>query len=365
MFQAFLAGLWRLLTFLVVDIWPITLVMVLGATGIYLLLPRPRNYPTLWGALPGTAALVLAGVFLVHGGVLSAEILLFYGFSGVAIVAGVLLITQHNPARAALSFALVILATCGLFLLLAAPFLMAATIIIYAGAIIVTFLFVIMLAQQTGLDDADLRSREPLLAAVTGFVLLAALLYVLRLDFDTRDLDAVVETIHTVQAQPDEKARLREAGEVRSKLVTALTARHFKDLTDLMENEVQFPETFTATFTAKELSEQLDKLDELAKTARNRVGLIQAPRLDADTLPLSGFSGPPLVLQYRGDPTGREIRRDSDGRPAVPAENSTYLGRSLFTDYLLPVELGGLLLLVATVGAIVITHRRPQKERPA
>jgi NADH-quinone oxidoreductase subunit J len=70
-------------------------------------------------------------------------------------------------------------------------------------------------------------------------------------------------------------------------------------------------------------------------------------------------------LQYRGDPTGREIRRDSDGRPAVPVENSTYLGRSLFTDYLLPVELGGLLLLVATVGAIVITHRRPQKERPA
>ena len=40
--------------------------------------------------------------------------------------------------------------TCGLFLLQAAPFLMAATIIIYAGAIVVTFLFVIMLAQQEG-----------------------------------------------------------------------------------------------------------------------------------------------------------------------------------------------------------------------
>jgi hypothetical protein len=52
---------------------------------------------------------------------------------------------------------------------------MAATIIVYAGAIIVTFLFVIMLAQQSGLSDADLRSREPALATVAGFFLLADL----------------------------------------------------------------------------------------------------------------------------------------------------------------------------------------------
>ena len=69
-----------------------------------------------------------------------------------------MLITQQNPARAALSFALVVLSTCGLFLLLAAPFLMAATIIVYAGAIVVTFLFVIMLAPADGLSDADARS---------------------------------------------------------------------------------------------------------------------------------------------------------------------------------------------------------------
>src|SRR5262249_3955808 len=59
--------------------------------------------------------------------------------------------------------------------------LMAATIIVYAGAIVVTFLFVLMLAQQTGPSDGDQRSREPLLASITGFVLLGALLYVLRI----------------------------------------------------------------------------------------------------------------------------------------------------------------------------------------
>jgi hypothetical protein len=42
----------------------------------------------------------------------------------------------------------------------AAPFLAAATVIVYAGAIVVTFVFVIMLAQQEGMASADQRSRE-------------------------------------------------------------------------------------------------------------------------------------------------------------------------------------------------------------
>ncbi len=90
------------------------------------------------------------------------------------------MITQRNPVHAALCFAMVVLSTCGLFLLQAAPFLMAATIIIYAGAIVVTFLFVIMLAQQAGISNADQRSREPFLASVAGFVLLGSILCVLH-----------------------------------------------------------------------------------------------------------------------------------------------------------------------------------------
>ena len=53
---------------------------------------------------------------------------------------------------------------------------MAATIIIYAGAIIVTFLFVIMLAQQSGATLTDQRSRQPLAATIVAFILLGALL---------------------------------------------------------------------------------------------------------------------------------------------------------------------------------------------
>src|SRR5208283_4044858 len=114
-------------------------------------------FRALWGAAAAGLALLAGGIWIVRVGALTAETLLFYGMAGVAIVSGGLLVTQSNPARAALCFALVVLSTCGLFLLLAAPFLMAATAIIYAGAIIVTFLFVLMLAQQAGPSAADMR----------------------------------------------------------------------------------------------------------------------------------------------------------------------------------------------------------------
>src|SRR5258708_6494368 len=150
-----LATIKDLVSALLVDNGYITLVVVLGAIGIYLLLPRPRPYPFWWGAACSAAALLAAGFLIVHTHVLSPESVLFYCFSGLAIGAGALLVTQRNPARAALAFAVVVLSTCGLFLLQAAPFLMAATTIVYSGAIIVTFLFVLILAQQEGPSDPD------------------------------------------------------------------------------------------------------------------------------------------------------------------------------------------------------------------
>lgn len=90
-------------------------------------------------------------------------------------MSGVLMITARNPVYAALWFALATLSTCGLFLLQHAPFLAAATIIVYAGAVIVTFLFVIMLAQQSGAAGYDQQSSQSWLATISAFVLLGAL----------------------------------------------------------------------------------------------------------------------------------------------------------------------------------------------
>jgi NADH:ubiquinone oxidoreductase subunit 6 (subunit J) len=198
--------------------WPIALPLCAGVAAIYLLLPRPKAYPVLWGAGLGLLALVLAGVLLTRSGVVSPEVVLFWSFSAIGIISGALLVTQHNPARAALAFTLVVLSTCGLFLLLAAPFLMAATIIIYAGAIIVTFLFVIMLAQQSGWSDADDRSREPLLTTITGFVLLGTLLFVLqrydhRIHEAERELDPLLERTRNIEALDTRQEMVEQIGE--------------------------------------------------------------------------------------------------------------------------------------------------------
>jgi NADH-quinone oxidoreductase subunit J len=86
----------------------------------------------------------------------------------------------------ALYFVLTVFATAGLFVLAWAQFMAAALVIIYAGAILVTYVFVIMLAAQSssggsakplaGLAEYDTRSREPLLATAVGFTTLAVLL---------------------------------------------------------------------------------------------------------------------------------------------------------------------------------------------
>jgi hypothetical protein len=132
----------------------IALAALLGVVGVFFLLPRPRGrfVPGGIAALVASAAVFGAWVYRTFGHPLPDAIgsTLFWLFSAGALVFGTVLVTQKNPARGAIAFAFVILSTCGLFLLLAAPFLMAATIIIYAGAIIVTFLFVLMLSHAGG-----------------------------------------------------------------------------------------------------------------------------------------------------------------------------------------------------------------------
>jgi len=57
---------------------------------------------------------------------------------------------------------------------------MAATVIIYAGAIVVTFLFVLMLSAAGGASDENDRSREPLLGSLAGFAFTGLVLFALN-----------------------------------------------------------------------------------------------------------------------------------------------------------------------------------------
>jgi NADH-quinone oxidoreductase subunit J len=69
----------------------------------------------------------------------------FYLLSGLAILGGILVITRKNPVHSALALILTLLALAGLYLMLYAPFVAGVQIILYAGGIMVLFLFVIML----------------------------------------------------------------------------------------------------------------------------------------------------------------------------------------------------------------------------
>src|SRR5262245_56122804 len=69
----------------------------------------------------------------------------FYFLSGLTVLSGIFVITRRNPVHSALALILALLAQAGLYLMLYAPFVAGVQIILYAGGIMVLFLFVIML----------------------------------------------------------------------------------------------------------------------------------------------------------------------------------------------------------------------------
>src|SRR4051795_12356200 len=69
----------------------------------------------------------------------------FYFLSAIAVLGALLTITRRNPVHSALSLIMTLLAVAGLYLMLYAPFIAGVQIVLYAGGIMVLFLFVIML----------------------------------------------------------------------------------------------------------------------------------------------------------------------------------------------------------------------------
>ena len=103
----------------------------------------------------------------------------FVIFSLCAIASALRMITHDQPIYSALFFVLVVIATAGLFVLLEAEFMAFALVIVYAGAILITYMFVLMLANQaTSQDEPDTQAaydripREPAAAVAVGFLLL-------------------------------------------------------------------------------------------------------------------------------------------------------------------------------------------------
>ena len=207
----------------------ILIMCVVAGVATVMLLPSRREAPIrkIGGIVLLAAALIVAALLVRfaahHGGGLGVY---FWAFASIALAGAVRVVTHPRPVYSALYFVLTVFATAGLFILLWAEFMAAALVLIYAGAILVTYVFVIMLASSavpeepgTGAADADpdgdgygagdgdgnaitriaaqsgeeraraanlapiaehdAVSRDPLVAAAVGFALMGVLLFVI------------------------------------------------------------------------------------------------------------------------------------------------------------------------------------------
>jgi NADH-quinone oxidoreductase subunit J len=232
------------------------------------------------------------------------------------VFSAVRVITHSRPVYSALYFVLTVLSTCGLLLLLEAEFMAFATIIIYAGAILVTYLFVIMLATMPQVEGQveeapvyDRAAREPLSAVVLGFALIAVLSNVifstnteLVRQNPTAPQFVAIET--TVQYMPD---RVREAllagGYVEDAEALSAMRLMMQDQTLLGYNDSR----------ARVMAIDLTELENLALADE-----LAAPNIDQ-------------------------------------------VGIGLFVGHELGIELAGIILLLSMVGAIVIGRKQVEK----
>ncbi|MFG0282895.1 MAG: NADH-quinone oxidoreductase subunit J [Phycisphaerales bacterium JB039] len=234
----------------------------------------------------------------------------FYIFALIALGACLRVITHPRPVYAALYFILSILATAGLYLLLSAEFMAFALIIVYAGAILITYLFVIMLATQSPteheLDDLpeyDAIGREPAVATLAAFVLLAALTTMIFRGVPALPApveptsDAIVAQLPQRVAMALQEADLLQPGET---LARGPDERYLID-----------PEARTAAVTGE------------------------------DGLRLVAW---PEDLQLR---------------------NVEGVGFSLLNDYPGAIEIAGVILLMAMLGAVVLARKQAQEDEEA
>src|SRR6266849_8456713 len=126
------------------------------------------------------------------GRAMTAPAIIFFLLAGIALAGGVSLILQRHPIHSALSLIVVMVALAGLYLLLGAEFVAAVQIIVYGGAIMVLFVFVIMLL-NAGFEEHTSISK---MAGAPGLLLVVALAGLVAATI-VRSTDSIQRTLQT------------------------------------------------------------------------------------------------------------------------------------------------------------------------
>ena len=119
---------------------------------------------------------------------MSFELAVFWTFAGLAVLAAVLCITRRSPVASALWLVVTLFALAALFVLLDAQFIAALQVLVYAGAIMVLFLFVIMLLNLGRGGPSDIKGP---VGVGVGALLAGLLLLQLRILGQAAPPDAI------------------------------------------------------------------------------------------------------------------------------------------------------------------------------
>ena len=125
------------------------------------------------------------------------NLILFYVFGALAIATSLLVVVQSNPVYSVLLLIGSFLALAALYVLLAAPFAAVIQIIVYAGAIMVLFLFVVMLLNAPREEALKARMAESgtarLFGAILGVAFVGELVWAIRRSEATLAIDAAAD----------------------------------------------------------------------------------------------------------------------------------------------------------------------------
>lgn len=289
--------------------------LALGGVGVCMALPRRGNNPQPIGGIIAAAAAGLVILVLSLKAAPRLPNLYFYIFSVISLGAALRVITHPRPVYAALYFILTVISTAGLFVILGAEFLAFALIIVYAGAILITYLFVIMLASQapTGdqtevLAEYDTVSREPVAATAAGFVLLGVL------------------TTMMFRTLPEMRPPGRSGDE-------ALLAK--------------MPRKVETSLLNAGLRKEGEKLD------RNGRG---EPMIDVE-------AGVITILENEHGQRKEILRKDWPA--SMQVTNIEGVGFSLLADHPGAIEIAGVILLMAMLGAVVLARKQVELDEEA
>jgi NADH-quinone oxidoreductase subunit J len=242
----------------------------------------------------------------------------FWLFASLAISACVATISAVNPVYSAIWFALALIGVAGIFMLQYAQFLGIATVAVYAGAIVVTFLFVLMLSQPSGhafYDRVSWGTVPRWLAAcvATGFVLL----------------------VGSLVAKPD-----REALDHRAEITQRVQQSLAPVMPAIVVRSVRFERLAPTAGQVAVIAVGMDRAGMLP-TLSERAALVQAAR--------------EAIVERNTAPSITDVRLTWDDL-RTPFHMAR-LGGHLLGGQWISMQVGGTLLLAALVGAIAIAAR--------